>query len=67
MKKTADKPMTADESREILAAIARDPNAYECDRIAAVKLLHELGLAEPVSEDDIYPAEVTKLPPREQH
>ena len=58
--------MTADESREILSAIARDHDAYERDRIAAIKLLAELGLEEPGATDDIYPAEVTKLRPREQ-
>ena len=64
MKKTADNvPMTANESREILSAIARDPNAYERDRIAGVKLLHELGLEEPFSEDDIYPARSDQAPP----
>ena len=42
--KTADKParMTHDEAREILEGIARDPECYPRDRIAAVRALKEM-------------------------
>ena len=47
--------MDDNEQRDILVTIARDSGCYPRDRIAAIKALRELGLEEPIAEDDIYP------------
>jgi hypothetical protein len=58
-----------DEMREILGSIARDPDAYPRDRIAAIKALRELGFEGPVVRDDIYPPDELgrKRASRERH
>jgi hypothetical protein len=50
------------EKEAILAAIARDPEAYPRDRIAAIRALHDLGFVhEPDDSDDIYPPDADEL------
>ena len=56
----------ADDRRRVARDSLGDHSAYERDRITAIKLLAELGPGDPVADDDIYPASVTKLSPREQ-
>jgi hypothetical protein len=48
----ADKPdMSDDEQREIVAAIARDHEAYPRDRVNAIRALRELGFEKPAVDD----------------
>jgi hypothetical protein len=54
-------PMTEEERREVLEAIARDDDAYPRDRIAAIKALQEIAPPEP--DTDIW-KELDELAPR---